>query len=220
MESGLLKGISALALLYGARRFYRNWGTSKEECQMRLPGDELVRSPVVQTTEAISIDTPAAFVWPWVLQIGQDRGGLYSFERVENILGLHYRNASTIRDEWQHIAPGDVIRLTPRGWMGLRAGLTLQVARVVGESALVLRAAPGGHRQTVWSFHLLPEGLDGCRLIIRARTGLRRPGEVLATEIAGPALAFVTRGMLIGIKRRAENMVAGDSPASRLVVVD
>jgi hypothetical protein len=171
---------------------------------MSLAGDELVRSPAVQTTAAISIDAPAARVWPWLLQIGQDRGGLYSFERVENLLGLHYRNAESIHCEWQHISPGDVVRLTPKGWMGFREGVTLRAVRVAEGRALIFRAMPAGPWQTVWSFHLLPIGAYRCRLIIRARTGLRRPGEVLATEMAGPVLAFLTRGMLIGIKRRAE----------------
>jgi hypothetical protein len=206
MMSRVVAGFGALACLYGARRFYRNWGTTKHECQMSLPGDELVRSPRVQSTEAISIDAPAAAVWPWLLQIGQDRGGFYSFERVENLLGLHCRNAESIHQEWQQVSPGDVVRLSPKGWLGVREGLALRVVQIAAESDLIFRAMPTGPWQTVWSFHLLPIDADRCRLIIRTRTGLRRPGEVLATEIAGPALAFLTRGMLIGIKRRAETI--------------
>lgn len=104
-------------MLYGARRFYRNWGTTKEECRMRLAGDELLDGPVVQSTEAVWIDAPAATVWRWLVQIGQDRGGLYTFEAFENFAGLQYRNADRIHPEWQELAPGDTVRLPPRvGW--------------------------------------------------------------------------------------------------------
>ena len=66
--------------LLAARQYYRNWGTTKDECQMALPGDEFVEQPAVQTTEGVWIEAPAAEVWPWLVQMGQDRGGLYSYE--------------------------------------------------------------------------------------------------------------------------------------------
>ncbi len=65
-----------MAVLYAARRYYRNWGTTKEECQLRLPGDELVGDPVIQVTEAAWIDAPPSAIWPWLLQTDQDRGAL------------------------------------------------------------------------------------------------------------------------------------------------
>ena len=120
MWKGVLGSAAAGAGLYAARRFYRNWGTSKDECETPLPGDELVGAPAVQTTEGIWIDAPASAVWPWLVQMGQDRGGLYSYESLENLIGLKFRNAERIHPEWQQLAVGDVIRLVPRGWMGLR----------------------------------------------------------------------------------------------------
>src|SRR6185312_10816707 len=68
---------ASLAILYGARRYYRNWGTRKSESRMLLPGDALVGDPAIQTTEAVYIDAPVSAVWPWLLQIGQGRGGFY-----------------------------------------------------------------------------------------------------------------------------------------------
>src|SRR5207344_965174 len=90
-----------VALLYAARRYYRNWGTTKEECRMRLPGDELVGSPAVQSTEGVWIDAPPDAIWPWLVQMGQDRGGLYTYEALENLIALRYRNADQIHPEWQ-----------------------------------------------------------------------------------------------------------------------
>ena len=191
--------------LCAARRYYRNWGATKEECAMTLPGDELVRAPAVQTTEAVSVDAPAGSVWRWLVQMGHDRGGLYSFEALKNLLGPQFHTAERLHPQWQRLDVGDVVRLAPKGWMGLREGVALRVADVVPQERIVLRAAPPALPwDAVWSFHIFPHWEDRCRLIIRRRAGMRHPGEVLAAELAGPLTAFVTRGILIGIKRRAE----------------
>ena len=190
---------------YAAWRYYRNWGTSKQECATALPGDELVGEPTVQTTEGIWIDAPASAVWPWLVQLGQDRGGLYSYDKLENLLGLRYRNADRIHPEWQQLAVGDVIQVVPRGWMGLRDGVALPVAELIEGQAIVLRISPPQLPwDGVWSFHLMARWEDRCRLLVRSRSRMRMPGQALAAEAAGPAMAVMTRGMLVGIKRRAE----------------
>ena len=191
--------------LLAARRYYRNWGTTKEECDTALPGDELVSQPVVQTTEGIWIDAPGSAVWPWLVQMGQDRGGMYTYEKLENLVGLQHRNADRIHPEWQHLAVGDVIRLVPRGWMGLRNGIALPVVALVeGESIVVRLQPPDVPVDGVWSFHVVPHWEDRCRLLVRTRARMRVPGEALGAEAAGPVMSLLTRGMLQGIKRRAE----------------
>jgi hypothetical protein len=195
------------ALLYAARRYYRNWGTTKEECRSTLLGDELVGRPAVQSTEGVWINAPADAIWPWLVQMGQDRGGLYSYETLENMVGLHYRNADRIHPEWQRLVPGDVVRLAPRGWMGRRDGVALRVAQAIDNEAIVLRGTPPDFPwDAVWSFHLAPRWEDRCRLLVRTRARLRYPGEVVVTELAGPVTALVTRGMLLGVKRRVESL--------------
>jgi hypothetical protein len=201
--------------LYAARRYFSNWGTTKAEATAELPGDHLVGSPVVQTTEGVWIDASAGEVWPWLVQMGQDRGGLYGFETLENLMGLKYHNAEEIHPGWQHLAVGDAVRLIPEGWMGLRNGLTMQVVDVEGQQCIVLRTAPPEHRwEAVWSFHLIPHWDDRCRLLIRSRIGLRHPGEVIFAEMIGPARAFITRGILIGVKRRAECVRQAEASAA------
>ena len=191
--------------MLAARRYYRNWGTTKEECDTALPGDELVSQPVVQTTEGISIDAPASAVWPWLVQMGQDRGGMYTYEKLENLVGLQHRNADRIHPEWQHLAVGDVIRLVPRGWMGLRNGIALPVVALVEGESIVLRLQPPDVPvDGVWSFHVVAHWEDRCRLLVRTRARMRVPGEALGAEAAGPVMSLLTRGMLQGIKRRAE----------------
>lgn len=194
---------TAAVLLYAARRYYRNWGATKDECQMTLPGDDLVAGPAVQTTDGVWIDASPAAVWPWLIQIGQDRGGLYTYQCLQNLFGLHYRNAERIEPNWQHLSVGDAVRLTPPNWLGFPDGATLRVADIVDQKSIVLRALPPGHIvDAVWSAHLIPHWDDRCRLLIRHRIRLRHPGEVLAVELTGPAVALMTRGTLLGIKRR------------------
>jgi hypothetical protein len=177
--------IAALtAVLYAARRYYRNWGATKGESQLRLPGDELVGDPVIQVTEAVWIEAPPATIWPLLLQIGQNRG-----------------------EERQQLAAGDVLRLTPQGWMGLRDGLSLRVDAVTPEHSIVLRAVSPNLPKLVWSFHLQPHWDHHTRLLARARVGLRHPGEVFAVELARPAITLMTRAVLLGMKRRAERQM-------------
>lgn len=216
MATNGLRLAGALAAVYAARRYYRNWGTTKEECGMPLPGDELIAGPVIQTTEAVWIDTPPEVVWPWLVQMGQDRGGIYTFETLENLVGLQYHNADEIHPEWQQLASGDEVRLARKGWLGLREGLALQVVDVVDQQFIVLRTtSPRQLCDMVWSFTVTPHWDDRCRLMIRVRTALRHPGQVLLTELIGPALSFITRGMLLGIKRRAQEDLQAETSAAR-----
>src|SRR4051794_27690859 len=107
MTRKLVWTAAGVALLYAARQYFRNWGTTKEESRMSLLGDELVGGPLVQTTEGVWINAPASSVWPWLVQMGQDRGGLYSYEALENLVGLYYHNAGRIHPEWQRLVGGD-----------------------------------------------------------------------------------------------------------------
>lgn len=196
-----------LAVLYGARRYYRNWGTTKSESQMRLPGDTLVADPAIQTTEAVYIDAPVAAVWPWLLQMGQDRGGFYGCEGLKNLAGLRHHDADRLHPEWQRLDIGDRVRLAPEGWMGLPDGVTVAVAEIVPEKYLVLNATQEDQRwNAVCSFHVQPHWEDRVRLLTRTRIGLRHPGEVFVMELVRPAIAFGTRGLLLGIKHRAERL--------------
>jgi hypothetical protein len=194
---------AVLAMLYGARRYYRNWGATKAECRMVLPGDALVADPAIQTTEAVYIDAPASAVWPWLLQMGQDRGGFYGCARLRS-----HHDADRVRPEWQQLAVGDVVRLTPEGWAGITDGVTLKVAEIVPEKYIVLNAKrPDMRWNAVWSFHVQPHWEDRVRLLTRARIALRHPGEVFAVELARPMVALATRASLIGIKHRVERLL-------------
>lgn len=209
--------IAMVAMLYAARRYYRDWGATKGERGQRFPGDGMVSDPAVQLTTAISVDAPASAVWPWLLQIGQDRGGLYLPEVLGDFTGLNFRNARRIHATWQQTAVGDPVRVAPTGWLGRPDGVTLEVAEIVPGRCLVLRTACTGASRAVWSFLLLPYGDGHSRLLLRTRVALRHPGVVIGMELIRPAAALAARAVLRGIKKHAEGprlMPVAEVPAT------
>ena len=113
--STALGGTAALvAYALFVRPWHLGWGATKEELQMSLPGDDLVRHPKLNATHAITINAPVEDVWPWLVQVGQKRGGFYSYTWLENLVGCHMRNADQIVAEWQDLKVGDEVWLHPK----------------------------------------------------------------------------------------------------------
>lgn len=191
------------------RRWTHRWGATSQEHRGSLPGDELVTAPAIVSTRAVTIDAEPEEVWSWLVQIGQDRAGMYSFDRLENLLGLGIHSTDEIRDEWQHLAPGDRIVLTPPGWAGIPNGYSLPVKMVDPPHTLVLRQSPPEHPwDAVWTFHITPTGDGRCRLLSRGRShrqqGLRGLKDLALDAVMDPITMFMTRKMLLGIRARAE----------------
>lgn len=182
-----------------------NWGATPAERAAELPGDALVVPPVVRSTMAVGIDAPPSEVWPWLVQMGQDRAGMYSYQGLENVLGLRIRNADRIHPEWQELAVGDVVRLVRKGWFGMPAGLALPVASVTPGRYIVLRLDPASTPwDSVWSFHLVADGSQRTRLLSRTIGARPSGGAVVAGALMDPVTAVMTHKMLVGIKNRVE----------------
>ncbi|MBU8811344.1 SRPBCC family protein [Mycolicibacterium goodii] len=176
MSTAVAKFAVGIAVLYAARRYYRNWGTTKEECGSSLLGDRLVRSPCTQSTEGVEIDAPPASVWTVLTS--------------ELHLG-------------ENPAVGDVVHLWTMAGLDLP---TLTVEQVVAGEAIVLQGQlPEFPWSAVWSFHVVPHWEDRCRLLLRMRAAFRRPGDVFLTELAGPVTALSARAMLRRVKESAES---------------
>ena len=148
-----------------------------------------------QSEHTIDIAAPRESVWPWVVQIGQDRGGFYSYTWLENAAGCHVHNADRLVPEWQERQVGDRVPLHPK--------LVMDVVAVEPPHRLVLRAPD---RSALWSFTLL-DGGDGTTLVIRFRMTGAPPGLRLVHWV-------MERRMLHGIKERAERL-SGPSVAPR-----
>lgn len=205
----LVEAVMLALAVSSARRFTHRWGATAAEHRRQLAGDELVETPAIVATRAVTIDATPAEVWSWLVQIGQDRGGMYSYDALENLVGLGIHSTDEIRPQWQSLRVGDRITLVPKGWAGLKDGYGMPVAMVDPPSVLVLRQAPPEHPwDAVWSFHLRAIVGDRTRLISRSRSHrhpLPRALLDLALDAAmDPVTWFMTRKMLLGIKERAE----------------
>jgi hypothetical protein len=170
----LMAAVGAIALSRSPlEQWIRRWGADDEEITAVLPGDELVAAELPRTTRALTIDAPVEMVWPWLAQIGEDRGGFYSYSWLEKTAGAHVHNAKTVHSEWQHIRVGDTVWLAKR--YGERARQV--VAAVEPESYLVLmspddfkRVRRGEKVSGSWGFHIRQQN-GWTRLIVRGIGG-------------------------------------------------
>ena len=107
--------LTALGALYPLlRRPILTWGGTSEEAASRLPGDELLENADGVSTRAITIDAPTTSVWPWLAQMGPSpRGGAYTYDWIENLLGLDMHSVDRVLAEFQHPEVGDTVGLGP-----------------------------------------------------------------------------------------------------------
>jgi hypothetical protein len=180
------------------RPWYSKWGATQAEVSMPLPGDDQVPDPVLLSTRAVTIQAPVSAVWPWLVQMGQGRGGLYTYERLENLAGCEMHNADQILPEHQRIEVGDKVRLVPEGRDPYFVVSAIEPCR-----ALILA---GDDPPTTWSFILEPIDDNSTRLIIRWRQDYEAtPGNVIGWRLITDPITFVMeRKMLQGIKARVE----------------
>ena len=180
------------------RRQCLTWGATAEEVSRKLPGDELLPDAGLVSTRAVTIDAPPGAVWPWLVQMGSGRGGAYTYDWIENLLGLNMHSASRILPQFQDLQVGDELPLGPG-----RPIMRVEVCDP--ERALVIRIADGNW---VWIFALVAE--DGrTRLISRNRIatpGAALPVRVFNMLLMEPGSLVMERKMLLGIKHRAENL--------------
>lgn len=192
---------SVVASAVRFRRYYLRWGATDAEVDGGLPGDDFLRTADLQATRAVSIKAPPDAVWPWLAQMGQRRGGLYTYDFLENLAGLDIHSADRIHPEWQDIKAGDRFHLAPDDSADLEVGLADQ------GSALVLRVPPGsppGPFDFSWAFILRPQPDGTTRLLVRERYAYRKWWTPFMVEAVEVASFIMSRRMLQGIKSRAE----------------
>jgi hypothetical protein len=194
----LVLGAGALAsYVWVVRPWHLRWGATDAEAKESLPGDELVPGPLAAATHAITINAPVADVWPWLVQIGQDKGGFYSYSWLENLVGCHLRNADQIMSEFQTLTVGDEVRLHPQA-------PPLPVVLCKPYRALVLGS--NTRQPGTWGFYLKEVDEHNTRLIIRGR-GYMPPSMLYwfyQYVLFEPAHFIMERKMMLGIKQRAE----------------
>ena len=198
------EGLGALAIASTivtspiTRPWYSRWGANDKEVEMILPGDDIVPEPELMSTRAITIQAPATAVWPWLVQMGQGRGGLYSYERLENLVGCDMHNADRIIPEYQQLKKGDKIRLVPEG-----RDPHFLVSAVEPGRAIILS---GDDPPTTWAFVLEPIDDISARLVVRWRQDYEPSfGNIIGWRVFTDPITFVMeRKLLQGIKARVE----------------
>jgi hypothetical protein len=214
---GVLGAAGVLApwvYLLAVRPWLVHWGATDDELRRALPGDDLIPHPIYEVTRAITIQAPVAAVWPWVVQIGQGRGGFYSYDWLENLGGLEIHSADHIVPGLQELAVGDTVPFSPDG-----SGMT--VAVIEPERALVLAVTvdlwtqaavpaggprPGTYLESTWAFALERRDEHTTRLIVRGRSdgNPRRWLGLFAALLLELPESVMQRRQLLGIKQRAE----------------
>jgi hypothetical protein len=193
-------GAAAAYIRLGRPRQLR-WGATDQESDRRLPGDALIANPDLTATRAITVHTSADQVWPWIAQLGQGRGGFYSYDVLENLVGCDIHSADQIVPEWQAITVGGQVKLHPE--------VGLDVAMVEPGRALVLRggvpmgAAPPPYDFT-WAFVLQEQPEGTTRLLVRERYAYTQRWAPLLVEPVAVVAFMMTQRMLRGIRDRAE----------------
>lgn len=190
---------AVLVYIFIIRPWHLRWGATDEEVVMPLPGDELAPHPKLRDTHAITIHAPVAEVWPWLAQMGQGRGGFYSYTWLENLVGCHMHNADRIVPEWQNLKVGDDILLHPKV-------PPLKVLALEPERLILLEQSG--------AFVLRPIDTRTTRFLIRSQ-GAYNPdwknallNFIYWRVIFEPAHFIMERGMMRGIRRRAERQTA------------
>ena len=209
--------VGGLAAWIALRSRILAWGAAPDELARPLPGDDLVASPLYVTTRAITVAAPAASVWPWLVQLGQNRGGFYSYDLFENVARLDIHSADRIHGEWQDLRRDeDYVGLDPDGFMKM----TIRV--IDPERAFVVRSgapgeppqAPGsfvrGELAWSWGFYLEPMNQGTTRLLIRCRAAWADTAvaKLMKPVLLEPMHFLMEERMLRGIRDRAEKLTA------------
>jgi hypothetical protein len=195
----LLVGV-ALIYSFLVQPWHMRWGASDAESAMPLAGDSYIPSTTVVSTRAITIHAPVAEVWPWLIQIGQERAGFYSYEWLENLFAARMHNADRIVPAWQHPQVGQQV-----GYMANPPLMSVtEIARIDPEQMMVLK---GG-----WGFYLQPIDAQTTRLIVRYAS-FPIQGSLSAAlfyyALFEPIHFVMESGMMLGIKQRAERVALG-----------
>jgi len=206
--------VAAASYAWVIRPWTLRWGATRSEVEMALPGDDLIAFPKINSTRAITIGARPAEVWPWLAQLGQGRGGFYSYDWIENMMGLDIHNTDRVLPEYQHIKVGELVPLAPNGF-------GVPVAFVEPEETLVLHGdtrqgtegiqiplKPGDYMAVSWGFYLF-ERLDGAtRLVARWRADWAPSVQnaLFYRVFLEPGAFLMERKMLLGIKERAERL--------------
>jgi hypothetical protein len=194
--AGAVAAVGPAAYVLFFRQWCLTWGARDDEVAAKLAGDELLPDADLVTTRAVTVNAPPEAIWPWLVQMGSGRGGAYTYDWIENLLGLNMHSADEILPRYQDLRVGDELPMGPD-----RPGMMVKV--LDPPSTLAVQLAD---QNWVWIFALVPDG-ESTRLISRNRiatAALPSVGRLFYTVFMEPGSLVMERKMLLGIKQRAE----------------
>lgn len=196
---GILAGIGILAaiVMFALLPWMDKWGATDDEIAASFSGDELVPSPRLLYTRAVTVKATPEQIYPWIVQLGADKGGMYSYTWLEGLIQCPQTNADRIHEEWQDLKVGDKVLMCPDENMPP----AYIVAMIEKNHAIVL-----GHKENdswveVWQFNLVPQDDGTTRLVIRSRSA----AEGWFWDIIRPGEFIMMSRMMLTIKERAES---------------
>jgi len=192
-----------------ARPWFRRWGATDAEVSMALPGDEIVPAATSRETRAITIASPARYVWPWLAQIGQDRAGFYSYQVLENLVGCEMPNVEWLDARLQHWQVGDKLWMYPprkAGGIGFAVLKAFEPGRALGFATRAMAAPATASPDGSWSFVVEPIDGVSSRLLFRGRAigPLHSFAAVFNVAVFEPVHFAMERRTMEGIKALAE----------------
>ena len=216
----ILEGLEGVAIIIACyltfflKPLRERWGLSKEEAKHPLPGDELVSWPKSKFTHAIKINAPTKYVWPWVAQIGQGRGGFYTYEALENLIGLQIYNSDVVLPEFQNPKIGDTVGFGPEDASPIvicENGRAMAIENSLDMDSNQLYDPKGSspknflHLSWLWYVEALDE--NHCRFISRNRVDYSSSfkNKLMFGPLTEPIVFTMDRKMCLGIKKRAEH---------------
>ena len=193
------------------RSWYNRWGATDEEMNRPLPGDELAPAPILGYTRALTIVAPLERVWPWLAQMGQGRGGLYSYDGLENLAGCKIHSVEQVIPELQNPQVGELVRLGPQGYPCFavaaidppRALVLISANPQTGQPVVHTAQVEKGYSIATWQFILEPLDENTTRLMVRQRLSYS-PELAWVWRLTEPVGFVMERKMLLGIRQRAE----------------
>ena len=224
----------ATAFWLQLREQQRSWGVVPADAEMSLAGDELIDDPGIVDTRTLVIDAAPSRVWPWLVQMGYERGGWYSYDQMD----MKTSSAETILEEFQGLAEGDLVPTHPEGGFVAKVveperalvlyldtelvqgkaeaavdedtPVGLQLAGVMGDKAMP-------EFRGTWAFILEPVSGGKTRLIERFRLWSAEAGRAqrLGLPMMGLGVFVMTRKHMLGVKERAEAAANGGGTLER-----
>ncbi len=194
-------GSAAAAYVLVVRPGQLGWGATDDEAGSALAGDDLIPGPDLLATRAITVHALADQIWPWIAQLGQGRGGFYSYDVLENLAGCDIRSADRVVAEWQDVKVGDDVKLAPE--VGLAVAVVEQGRALVLRGSVPMGAVPPPY-DFIWAFVLREQPGGTTRLLVRERYAYLRRWAPLLVEPVAVVSFLMTQRMLRGIRDRAE----------------